>query len=230
MGYATPILPWANFSDKSKSASWFNDTLLVVVADHGARVYGSQQFPLASYQIPLLLLATGHLKAGEATMPISQIDIAPTVLGLLGLPYTAPFFGQNAFAEADSDRVLLLNHNHDVALFKQGKLAVLGLRNAAATYDCKLDTAQLHLVVKDEHLLDLGAAYYQSAFDMFITTPTADAEPVIDCRSSPLGGQAQGEHRPLRWLAADGDSAAMQLGDTFDDGQPQAGAAMAGGT
>ncbi len=156
------------FFDKSKSASWFNDTLFVVVADHGARVYGSQQFPLASYQIPLLLLATGHLKAGEATMPISQIDIAPTVLGLLGLPYTAPFFGQNAFAEADSDRVLLLNHNHDVALFKQGKLAVLGLRNAAATYDCKLDTAQLHLVVKDEHLLDLGAAYYQSAFDMFM--------------------------------------------------------------
>lgn len=156
------------FFDKSKSASWFANTLFMVVADHGARVYGSQQFPLASYQIPLLLFAPEHLKPGEVTMPISQIDIAPTVLGLLGLPYTAPFFGQNVFAQADPDRVLLLNHNHEVALYKQGKLAVLGLHNAADTYDCALDTAQLHSTAKDEGLLDLASAYYQSAFDMFM--------------------------------------------------------------
>lgn len=156
------------FFDKSKSAAWYDKTLFVVVADHGARVYGSQQFPLASYQIPLLILAPGRLKAGEATMPVSQIDIAPTVLGLLGLPYTAPFFGQNVFAEADTQRVLLLNHNHDVALYSQGKLAVLGLHNAAATYDCTLDTAQLRPAPDDERLADLAAAYYQTAFALFM--------------------------------------------------------------
>lgn len=156
------------FFDKSQNAAWFAHTLFVVVADHGARVYGSQQFPLASYQIPLLILAPGRLQPREATMPVSQIDIAPTVLGLLGLPYTAPFFGQNVFAQADPDRVLLLNHNHDVALYQQGKLAVLGLHNAADTYDCTLDTAQLHPAAKDEHLLDLAAAYYQSGFAMFM--------------------------------------------------------------
>ena len=156
------------FFDKSKNAAWYANTLFVVVADHGARVYGSQQFPLASYQIPLLFLAPGRLQPREVTMPVGQIDIAPTVLGLFGLPYTAPFFGENVFAQADQDRVLLLNHNHDVALYKQGKLAVLGLHNTADTYDCALDTAQLRPAAKDERLLDLAAAYYQGAFDMFM--------------------------------------------------------------
>lgn len=156
------------FFQEIESTSWFRQTLFVVVADHGARVYGSEKIPLPSYEIPLLIMAPGRLAPQQVNSPISQIDIAPTVMGLLGLSYSAPFFGQNAFAERDDARVLLFNHNHDVALYKNGKLAVLGLHNDAHTYKYRLGEDRMQEIAQDKATLDLATAYYQTAFDLFV--------------------------------------------------------------
>ena len=156
------------FFRKIESTSWFPKTLFVVVADHGARVYGSEKIPLRSYEIPLLIMAPGHLAPEQIDCPISQMDIAPTVMGLLGLPYSAPFFGQNVFAESDNARVLLFNHNHDVALYQNGRLAVLGLRNDVHTYAYRLGDESMQETVQDKTLLDLATAYYQTAFNLFL--------------------------------------------------------------
>jgi len=155
------------FFKKSKDAPWYDNTLFVVVADHGARVYGSERIPLQSYEIPLLIMAPGRVQPQQVAGPISQMDIAPTVLGLLGLPYEAPFFGQNAFAANEQSRVLLFNHNHDVALYQDGTLAVLGLNNSLHTYRCRLGTDRLEEIANDNRLADLAAAYYQTAFNLF---------------------------------------------------------------
>jgi phosphoglycerol transferase MdoB-like AlkP superfamily enzyme len=155
------------FLEKSKRAPWYTNTLSVVVADHGARVYGSQQFPLQSYEIPLLIMAPGHLQPRQINSPISQIDIAPTVLGLLGLPYNAPFFGQNVFAQSDASKILLFNHNHDVALYQHETLTVLGLGKSTHTYGYRLGGDRFDVVSDDRHLTDLAIAYYQTAFDLF---------------------------------------------------------------
>src|SRR3546814_19034092 len=52
-------------------------------------------------------------------------------MGLLGLPYQAPFFGQDVLHWQGGARALLFNHNHDVAMLRQGELAVLGLNRHA---------------------------------------------------------------------------------------------------
>ncbi|OQW91288.1 MAG: hypothetical protein BWK79_17245, partial [Beggiatoa sp. IS2] len=83
------------FFESAQHHEWFKQTLFVVVADHGARVYGKAEIPLNSYEIPLLIFAPSHLSPSKIEREISQLDIAPTVLGLLGLEYEAPFFGQN---------------------------------------------------------------------------------------------------------------------------------------
>ena len=155
------------FFANSTHSSWYKNTLFVVVADHGARVYGSQEFPLSSYEIPLLFFAPGHLQPSQFQAPISQMDIAPTVLGLLGLPYTAPFFGQNVFAEGELSRILLFNHNHDVALYQGGELVTLGLQKSAQTYTYQLGQPQLVRTNENRHLTDLATAYYQTAFNLF---------------------------------------------------------------
>ena len=82
------------FFRQIESAPWYRQTLFVVVADHGARVYGSEKIPLPSYEIPLLIMAPGRLAPQQIASPVSQMDIAPTVMGLLGFPYSAPFFGK----------------------------------------------------------------------------------------------------------------------------------------
>jgi phosphoglycerol transferase MdoB-like AlkP superfamily enzyme len=155
------------FFAKSKTAAWYNNTLFVVVADHGARVYGSEKIPLQSYEIPLLIMAPGHVQPRQVASPVSQIDIAPTVLGMLGLPYTAPFFGQNVFTENEDSKILLFNHNHDVALYQNGKLTVLGLHNSLHTYTYRLGEEHLEDAADDRTLADLTVAYYQTAFNLF---------------------------------------------------------------
>jgi len=155
------------FLQKSKLTDWYRNTLFVVVADHGARVYGSERIPLPSYEIPLLIMAPGHIRPCQIDTPISQMDIAPTVMGLLGLPYNAPFLGQNVFAQEANKRILLFNHNHDVALYENGKLVVLGLHNSVQTYSYRLGGNQLLEIKEDPSLTDLATAYYQTAFRLF---------------------------------------------------------------
>lgn len=156
------------FFQEAKRHAWFDNTLFVVVADHGARVYGKEQVPMKSYEIPLLILAPGKIASAQVTTLTSQMDIAPTVLGLLGLSYTAPFYGQDVLAPgAEKSRAILLNHNHDVALYQNQQLVVLGLNKSVATFHYDPKRNLFSPAFYDQHLTDLATAYYQSAFDLF---------------------------------------------------------------
>lgn len=156
------------FFDRAEQCSWYDDTVFVVVADHGARVYGKAQVPMKSYEIPLLILAPKHIAAQKVETLTSQMDIAPTVLGLLGLPYSAPFYGQDVFSlESSSPRSIFLNHNHDVALYQNQQLIVLGLNKTATTVHYNPDSDEFTPTPNDADLVNLATAYYQTAFDLF---------------------------------------------------------------
>jgi phosphoglycerol transferase MdoB-like AlkP superfamily enzyme len=155
------------FMDKARAHRWYGDTLFVIVADHDARVYGREQIPLRHYRIPLLILAPGRLQPRKVTAAVGQIDIAPTVLGLLGLPYQAPFYGQDVLqAPAGQARPLLINHDHDVGLLLGDRLAVLGLHRRQGFYRVAADGSLLP-ADNDPQLAALATAYFQTAFDLF---------------------------------------------------------------
>ncbi len=156
-----------DFFTQAKTHSWYSNTLFVIVADHGARVYGEAQIPISSYEIPLLLFAPGRIKPRQIQAPISQMDIAPTVLTLLGLPYQAPFFGRDVLDGDAKQAPLLFNHNHDVALYQKEKLVILGLRDTVTTYRYTLGTEKFTLIPDDPGLTNLATAYYQCAFELF---------------------------------------------------------------
>lgn len=146
---------------------WFDNTVFVVVADHGARVYGEKEVPLRSYRIPLMIYSPGHVEPRRVDTVTAQIDIAPTVLGLLGLPYQAPFFGQDVLTHPDAPHFAVLNHNYDVALYRDGELVVLGLdhKSSAYRYDAAVD--RYTPIPGNAALERLAIAYFQVAFDLF---------------------------------------------------------------
>ena len=149
---------------------WFDNTIFVVVADHGARVYGKAEIPLETYEIPLLIYSPKHIAARQIDTLMTQIDIAPTVLGLLGLSYEAPFFGIDSLHERpDHARIALFSHNHDVAILRDNQLVVLGLgkTHQSLTYDPLAKTFKPR--ADDAALRDLGVAYFQTAADLFKT-------------------------------------------------------------
>ncbi|MGQ0619314.1 MAG: LTA synthase family protein [Panacagrimonas sp.] len=159
----------------ARTRAWFHDTLFIIVADHDARVYGKANLPLNTYEIPLLFYAPAHLKPGRIDTLTSQIDVAPTALGLLGLGYQAPFFGQDVLKwPASAPRTLLFNHNHDVAALRGDKLCILGLRKTARCEHYERtpgapgeQTTHFAAAADDPALIDLATAYYQTAYEQF---------------------------------------------------------------
>lgn len=160
--------------EKAQKHSWFDDTIFVVVADHDARVYGRALVPVERYRIPLLIYSPKHLGAREVDLPISQIDIVPTVLGMLGLSYDAPFYGADLFDPAVAQpRPIMMSHNHDVAMMQGDHLTILGLNQAVRSYHVDQGTfnatkafAQSEVTDNSESV-DLLTAYLQSGYELF---------------------------------------------------------------
>lgn len=119
------------FLDALQRQPYFRDTLVVIVADHGARVYGREDIPLPTYSIPFMIYSPDHVAPGVIDTPVSQIDVAPTVLGLLDFSYDSTFFGRDALAGGTS--YIPLNHNRDIALYRGNNLNLLGFRKTADT-------------------------------------------------------------------------------------------------
>ncbi|WP_306600628.1 LTA synthase family protein [Geothrix sp. 21YS21S-2] len=155
------------FLRQAERHAWFRDTLFIVIADHGARVYGRQEIPLRTYEIPLMLYSPAHLAPGRSDGLMSQMDLAPTLMGLLGLPYTAPWFGQDVLHTPEAGRVMLFNHNDQVALMKDGVVTTLGLHGGkvSKSYDPASDAYRP--LPAGVNLDALAIAYYQTAYELF---------------------------------------------------------------
>lgn len=156
------------FMQAARQHPWFDNTLFVIVADHDARVYGRAQVPVEHYRIPLLFYAPAKISPRGCPQIISQLDIAPTVLGLLGLDFTAPFYGQDVLhLPPGADHPVLLNHNHDVALLDKDRMVVLGLNRSVENYIYDKRREQLLPAAGQPELTDLATAYFQTAFELF---------------------------------------------------------------
>jgi phosphoglycerol transferase MdoB-like AlkP superfamily enzyme len=155
------------FLRDAEGHAWFDDTVFVVAADHGARVYGAEDIPLKTYEIPLMIWSPKHIEPRRVDALMTQIDIAPTVLGLLGMPYEAPFFGQDALHTPDAGRVAFFNHNHDVAIYRDGHLVVFGLGRKVEDYRYDPGSDRYSPAPRDPALERLGVAYFQTAYELF---------------------------------------------------------------
>ena len=163
--YADYAIGW--FLDEVRGKPWFDGTVFVIVADHGARVYGREDIPVATYRIPLLLYSPKHVKPGEVGALTSQIDIAPTVLGLLGFSYDSTFFGRDVLRDYRPGRFIPMNHNRDVALFDGTHIIEIGFRKTAAEYLYDPVTGkQSRVEIDAEHLKD-AITVFQEAFELY---------------------------------------------------------------
>ena len=66
----------------------------MVVADHDVRVYGEDVIPLRRFQIPGLLIGGGITPRTVHSLA-SQIDLAPTLLSVMGIDAEVPFPGRD---------------------------------------------------------------------------------------------------------------------------------------
>lgn len=72
---------------EAKKQSWFNNALFVIVSDHAASSAGKTDLPVDRYHIPMWIYAPEIIEPKTINTLASQIDLAPTLLGLLDMSY-----------------------------------------------------------------------------------------------------------------------------------------------
>lgn len=151
------------FLRNAQAKPWFKDTLFVIVADHTAGSAGSQDLPVANYHIPLFIYAPSLIEPREVDRVASQIDIAPTLLGLLNLDYVSTFFGRNLLRDdAKPGRALIGNYQH-LGLFDGNDLAILSPRQGVRRHDDALHASSEATATSSDPLVRRDIAYYQGA-------------------------------------------------------------------
>ncbi len=83
------------FLEKAVQHKWFKNTIIVIVADHTAGSAGKIEIDPAKYHIPMFVYAPHIIKPGIVDKLASQIDVAPTLLGLMNISYESHFYGHD---------------------------------------------------------------------------------------------------------------------------------------
>jgi phosphoglycerol transferase MdoB-like AlkP superfamily enzyme len=161
------------FFRAAKKESFWTNTVFVVIADHGARVYGKQDIPIGSYEIPLVITGPAVVKAPARVGQLGgSLDVAPTILGLLDRPYESLFFGRDLLRMPTEAGRAFLNHNRDVGMLTRDRLVVLGLHQTSKFYAGDPKLVDMNLLARpadaDLELEKDTIAIYQVADDLYM--------------------------------------------------------------
>ncbi|WP_243048079.1 LTA synthase family protein [Dyella sp. RRB7] len=158
----------ADFIKRAQAKPYFDDTVFVITADHCASSAGRTSVPINRYHIPLWIYAPKHIAPQRVSRQMAQVDIMPTVLGLLNFSYRSRFFGADLFElepgrerafPATYEKLGYLHGDVLTVLEPQRKLEQLrpNFDNGDAVPNTPIDQGQV----------DDATAYYQVAAFLF---------------------------------------------------------------
>ena len=96
----------AHFIHALSKKPYFENTLFVLIADHGGSQDKTYEMSLSYHHVPLIFFAPGQIEPHTVERLAMQIDVAPTTLGLLGIESGETMMGVN-----------LLDHRRPYAYF-----------------------------------------------------------------------------------------------------------------
>jgi phosphoglycerol transferase MdoB-like AlkP superfamily enzyme len=146
-GKRKPAVKYADWAvgqliEQARKRPWFNDTLFVIVADHCASSAGKTELDVTKYRIPAMIYDPSLVTPKTITTLASQIDVMPTLFGLLGWNYETLGYGHDLLAPSAADhpgRAFVSNYQK-LGLLTPDGLAILGPNRKAAAYACDLAT------------------------------------------------------------------------------------------
>ncbi|MGO4504282.1 MULTISPECIES: LTA synthase family protein [unclassified Dyella] len=158
----------ADFIKRARSKPYFDDTVFVITADHCASSAGRSSVPINRYHIPLWIYSPKHIQPQRVSRQMAQVDIIPTVMGLLNFSYRSRFFGADIFQlepgrerafPATYEKLGYLHGDALTVLEPQRKLEQVkpNFDNGDAVPNTPVDQGQV----------DDATAYYQVAASLF---------------------------------------------------------------
>ncbi|MGE5420684.1 MAG: LTA synthase family protein, partial [Chloroflexota bacterium] len=148
-----------SFIDWARMQEWWKNTLVVLVADHGAR--GSEEIPAYStlvFRIPMIWTGGAVKEKGLVVDKLgSQVDIPLTVLDQLGIPADFPF-----------SKDMLCNDARSFAFYTFNEGFGFITDSSAVAYDHKPGQIVWKEGAHPEAAESLGKAYLQVLFEDYL--------------------------------------------------------------
>lgn len=151
------------FIEKAKEKPWFADTVFVIVADHCASSAGKASLPLERYHIPAVIYAPGLITPKEEKRLVSQIDVMPTLFGLLHFSYESQFYGQDIYKPQYSERAFIATYQN-LGYLENNILTVLSPNRKVEQFQVKKVDQTYRMQPKtdlDKKLVNKAIANYQ---------------------------------------------------------------------
>ncbi len=164
---AVSYTDWAlgDFFRRAQGEAWFDNTLFVVIGDHTAGGAGKLDLPLSRYHIPWLIYAPKLLPARAVDSVVSQIDVAPTLLGILQQSYQSKAFGRDVLHPVDDvpERALVATYQR-LGYYTKGQLTILEPQQGVVQHlNPESEHPQVVIPAADDVNLLITEAYYQGA-------------------------------------------------------------------
>ena len=176
IGYTDNAL--RKFFDCAKRQSWYKNTLFVLTADHtNELVHAEYQNDKGVYEVPIIFFSPMWNEGRvDSTTAVSQADIMPTVLGVLG--YDEPFvaFGEDVLTEKYEHKYVV-NYNEPVyQCFSDSLLLQFDGQKPIRLYDYTRDRLLQNNLLNDhsddeevQRMLRYMKAYIQQYYMRMIT-------------------------------------------------------------
>ncbi|MFB2872546.1 LTA synthase family protein [Aeromonas jandaei] len=122
------------FFKKARNSEYWKDTLFLVIADHDSRVSGASLVPIPRFHIPGVIVGDGIAPKKDPRI-VSQIDMAPTLLSLMGISADYPMLGKDLTRmPADWPGRAIMQYDKNFALMRGQDVVILQPERLAEGY------------------------------------------------------------------------------------------------
>ncbi len=151
------------FIEMAKKKPWFDNTIFLFVADHCARSAGKTKIPVYRYHIPAIVYAPKLIKPQRVDQLASQIDLAPTLLAMLGLETDDRFIGRDILKTLPQEGRALLSTYQNLGYLKGDVMTVLQPKRKIETFRISADGVDATPLPVDAKMAAEAIAYFQGA-------------------------------------------------------------------
>ena len=151
------------FLRKASEKPWFKNTLFVIIADHCAGSAGQAELPFMEYQIPFMIYNPGLVHPQQISKLCSQIDVSPTLLGVMNWTYPTKFFGKDIVKMAPEEERAFISNYQKLGYIKNDRLSILSPQQKVTHYKIDPQTGAMKIEENDSEIENEAIIYYQSA-------------------------------------------------------------------
>ncbi len=99
MKYADYAL--GKFFKTARKEPYYKNTIFLIIADHSTRLRGQDIVPIRKFHVPGIIIGP-NINPGVCEKTVSQIDMAPTIIDLMGISCYNPMVGRVLLSIPDS--------------------------------------------------------------------------------------------------------------------------------